>query len=132
MKYMLDTNICIYVIRQKPAAVVQKFLEHDPNEICVSAITHAELMYGVEKSQFPERNLTALTLFLSSISVLEFDLKAAMAYGKIRAGLERNGTPVGAMDMLIAAHAQSEGITLVTNNTREFSRIDDLQIENWA
>ena len=132
MKYMLDTNICIYVIRQKPAAVVQKFLEHDPNEICVSAITHAELMYGVEKSQFPERNLTALTLFLSSISVLEFDLKAAMAYGKIRAGLERNGTPVGAMDMLIAAHAQSEGITLVTNNTREFSRINDLQIENWA
>ena len=132
MKYMLDTNICIYVIRQKPAAVVQKFLEHDPNEICVSAITHAELMYGVEKSQFPERDLTALMLFLSSISVLEFDLKAAMAYGKIRAGLERNGTPVGAMDMLIAAHAQSEGITLVTNNTREFSRINDLQIENWA
>lgn len=132
MKYMLDTNICIYVIRQKPAAVVQKFLEHDPNEICVSAITHAELMYGVEKSQFPERDLTALMLFLSSISVLEFDLKAAMAYGKIRAGLERNGTPVGAMDMLIAAHAQSEGITLVTNNTREFSRIDNLQIENWA
>lgn len=131
MRYMLDTNICIYVIKKKPESVIKKFLEYNPDDICISAITHAELMYGVEKSQLPEKNLAALTFFLSAIEVLEFNSMAAIEYGKIRVDLEKRGTPIGAMDMLIAAHAKAECLILVTNNTREFNRVDNLKVENW-
>lgn len=132
MKYMLDTNICIYIIKHRPEAAVNNFLRHDSDEICISSITFAELMYGVEKSQAKERNRVALTLFLSSISILEFDSYAAEEYGKVRAELERNGRPIGPMDMLIAAHARCRGLILVTNNTREFIRVEGLELEDWT
>ena len=132
MKYMLDTNICIYVIKHKPKQVIHRFLEHDPEELCISSITYAELMHGVEKSQAVEKNHAAMTLFLSPITILEFGDKAAEEYGAIRADLERKGTPIGPMDMLIAGHARSEGLTLVTNNTREFFRVKGLDVEDWT
>ena len=102
MKYMLDTNICIYAIKHKPPEVIKNFLKHDPDDMCISSITYGELMHGVEKSQAVERNRVAITLFLSSISILQFDNYAAEEYGKVRADLERKGTPIGPMDMLIA------------------------------
>lgn len=132
MKYMLDTNICIYVIKKMPPSVIQRFMEHDVRDICVSSITFAEMMHGVEKSQAKERNRIAYMLFMSAMTVLDFDAAAAQEYGKIRADLETNGTPIGPMDMLIAAHAKSLGLTLVTNNTREFIRVTGLELENWA
>ena len=134
MKYMLDTNICIYAIKHKPPEVIKNFLKHNPEDICVSSITYGELMHGVEKSQAEERNRAAITLFLSSISILPFDNYAAEEYGKVRAELERKGTPIGPMDMLIAGHARSERLILVTNNTREFFRVEDLdlEVEDWT
>lgn len=132
MKYMLDTNICIHVIKNRPETVIRNFLKHEPSELCISSITYAELMHGVEKSQDAERNRVAITLFLSPLSVLEFDNYAAEEYGKVRTELERKGTPIGPMDTLIAAHARSEGLVLVTNNTREFVRVEGLSVENWT
>lgn len=132
MKYMLDTNICIYAIKHKPPEVIRNFLKHAPDDMCISSITYGELMQGVEKSQSVERNRVAITLFLSSIEILPFDAEAAEEYGRVRADLERKGTPIGPMDMLIAGHAKSEGLTLVTNNTREFFRVNDLEVEDWA
>ena len=130
MKYMLDTNICIYAMKHKPPEAIKNFLMHDPDDMCISAITYGELMHGVEKSQAVERNRVAVTLFLSSIDILSFDHYAAEEYGNVRADLERKGTPIGPMDMLIAAHARSEGLILVTNNTREFFRVEDLEVED--
>lgn len=132
MRYMLDTNICIHVIKHRPEAVIQNFLKHDPGELCISSVTYAELMHGVEKSRDVERNRLALTLFLSPISVLAFDSFAAEAYGKIRAELERKGTPIGPTDTLIAAHAKADNLSLVTNNTREFNRVEGLNVEDWT
>ena len=132
MKYMLDTNICIYTIKQKPDAVIRNFLKHDSDELCVSAITYGELMHGVEKSQARERNRAALTMFLSAISILEFDHYAAEEYGRVRAELERKGTPIDPMDMLIAGHARLEGLILITNHTREFLRVQNLEVEDWT
>ena len=132
MRYMLDTNICIYIIKQKPLSVIQKFMAHNISEICVSSITYAELMHGVEKSQAKEKNKIALTLFLSNIQILNFTSEAAEEYGKLRSDLERNGTPIGPMDMLIAAHAKTENLIVVTNNTREFQRVNNLMIEDWT
>lgn len=132
MRYMLDTNICIYAIKRKPQSVLQHILAHSPADICISSITYAELCHGVEKSMAREKNELALLLFLSAIEIMPFDEQAAAEYGKIRAALERRGTPIGGMDMLIAAHARIQGMTIVTNNAREFARVDDLQIENWA
>lgn len=132
MKYMLDTNICIYCIKERPPEVINNFLKHDPDDICISSITYAELMHGVEKSQAVEKNRLALTMFLSPIQILSFDACAAEEYGRIRAYLEHKGTPIGPMDMLIAAHAQSEKLTLVTNNTREFIRVPNLNLEDWS
>lgn len=132
MKYMLDTNICIYAIKHKPDVVIKRFLQHDPEEMCVSAVTYAELMHGVEKSMAVEKNHIGMSLFLSPITILEFHASAAEEYGKIRAELERKGTPIGPMDMLIAGHARSEGLILVTNNTREFQRVEGLIVEDWT
>ena len=132
MKYMLDTNICIHVIKNRPETVIRNFLKHEPSELCISSITYAELMHGVEKSQEAERNRVAITLFLSPLSVLEFDNYAAEEYGKVRTELERKGTPIGPMDTLIAAHARAENLILVTNNTREFNRVEGLNVENWT
>lgn len=132
MKYMLDTNICVYIIKKRPERVLQRFMQQAPDNLCISAITLAELEYGIENSSFPERNRLALAMFLSGIQVLPFDDAAAEEYGKIRAKLKKAGTPVGANDMLIAAHAKAHGLIIVTNNTREFDRIENLNVENWA
>ncbi len=132
MKYMLDTNICIYVIKHKPDTVIKKFLSYDPEELCISAITYAELMHGIEKSMAVERNRIAMSLFLSPITILEFDGQAAEEYGRIRAELEKKGMPIGPMDTLIAGHAKSRGLILVTNNTREFNRVAGLTVEDWT
>ena len=129
---MLDTNICIYCIKKKPPEVINKFLQYDPENICISSITYGELMHGVEKSQAVEKNRLALALFLSPIYILPFDVEASEAYGKIRADLERKGTPIEPMDMLIAGHAQTENLVLVTNNTREFIRVSNLRVEDWT
>ena len=132
MRYMLDTNICIYAIRQKPEKVFQKLQEVDPEDVCVSSVTYAELVHGVEKSAAVEKNRLALSMLLANIEILNFDVNAADCYGKIRAGLEKKGTPIGSLDMMIAGHAMSMGYTVVTNNVKEFSRVPDLLIENWA
>ena len=132
MRYMLDTNICIYVIKHKPEKVFQKLENIDPRDVCISSVTYAELICGVEKSSEVDRNRVALSLLLSNIEIVSFDVDAANAYGKIRADLESKGTPIGPLDTMIAGHAVSLGCTIVTNNTREFSRVNDLKIDNWA
>ena len=132
MRYILDTNICIYLIKHKPLQVFEKLQEHNPDEICISAVTYAELVHGVEKSKAVERNRLALTILLSNIEILDFDMKAAEEYGRIRADLEKNGTPIGPLDIMIAGHAKSLGYTVVTNNVGEFKRVEGLQYENWV
>ena len=132
MKYMLDTNICIYAIKQRPEQVFIRLQEHDPKEICISSVTYAELVHGVEKSQAIEKNRLALALLLANIEIVSFDSLAAESYGKIRADLEKAGTPIGPLDMMIAGHARSLGYTIVTKNTKEFQRVRDLKLENWV
>ena len=132
MRYMLDTNICIYAIKHKPEKVFQKLQEVEPEDVCVSSVTYAELVHGVEKSAAVEKNRLALFMLLANIEILDFDVDAADCYGKIRADLEKKRTPIGPLDMMIAGHAQSLGYTVVTNNVKEFSRVSNLKIENWA
>ena len=132
MKYMLDTNIIAYAKNNRPEIVLEKFQQHKPEDMCISAITLAELEYGVWNSSRPEQNRTALMMFLSGIQILPFEGEAAREYGVIRADLKKKGVPIGANDLLIAAHAKAAGLTLVTNNTREFERVEGLSIENWA
>ena len=132
MKYLLDTNICIFVIRRKPALVLQRFFQQSPDEVAISSVTLAELRYGADKSTLPAKNHAALHSFLIPISVADFDPLAADQYGKIRAYLERRGTPIGPLDTMIAAHALSLKVTLVTANTSEFSRVPGLACENWT
>jgi tRNA(fMet)-specific endonuclease VapC len=132
MILLLDTNICIYIIKQKPAAVLKRFLEYQIGDIGISSITLSELRYGVAKSAHREKNAKALNEFIIPLEVVSYDEAAAHAYGDIRASLEKAGTPIGSMDMLIAAHAVSLGIPLVTNNTREFLRISSLNLIDWT
>lgn len=132
MTYMLDTNICIYVMKQKPEKVLQRFKKEINGEMCISAITLAELEYGMKHSSNPVRNEQALLRFLAPLSVLTFDTEAAYEYGEIREYLQSKGTPIGPLDMLIAAHAKAEKLILVTNNTKEFERVPGLKLENWA
>ena len=129
---MLDTNICIYIIKNKPKSVMQRFQEYDIGDISLSSITVSELYYGAYKSEYIEKNLLALEHFLQPFNILEYDLKASIEYGQIRATLERQGNIIGGLDMQIAAHARSLNMTLVTNNTKEFIRVDDLIIDNWV
>ena len=132
MMYMLDTNILINCIRKKSDKLLKKLSEIDPTDVCISSITYAELVHGVEKSKEVERNRFALALLLANIEILDFDVNAANDYGKIRADLECKGEPIGPFDMLIAAHARSSECILVTNNTREFKRLDSLKIVDWT
>ncbi len=132
MKYLLDTNICIYIIKRKPPEVLARFTQHNLGDIGISSITVAELSYGVQKSQRIEQNQQALEQFLLPLEVAEFDAVAGLFYGKARASLERKGTPIGSMDLLIAAQALSLGLTVVTNNAKEFDRVENLIVENWA
>ena len=132
MKYMLDTNICIYIIKRKPQAVVDRFLRTEISKIGISSITLNELMYGVTKSSKPEQNQMALAQFLAPLEILPYTDDAAQYYGELRVYLEKQGTPIGSLDMLIAAHSLSTDCTLITNNEKEFIRIPNLQIENWV
>lgn len=132
MRFLLDTNICIYIIKQKPPEVLQKFNEFQVGDLGISSITVAELEFGVQKSQFSAKNKQALSQFLLPLEIVDFDDVAAVAYGNIRAFLEQQGTPIGSLDTLIAAHALSLAATLITNNTKEFSRVPNLKLENWA
>lgn len=132
MMYMLDTNICIYAMKQKPEKVLLRLKEELDSGVCISSITLAELEYGMKHSSNPVKNEQALLRFLAPLSVLPFGPSAASEYGEIRAGLQSRGTPIGPLDMLIAGHARSEGLILVTNNIREFERVSELELENWA
>lgn len=132
MRYMLDTNICIYAIKHKPEQVFMRLQEHDPAEICISSVTYAELVHGVEKSKAIEKNRLALALLLANIEIMSFDSLAAESYGKVRADLEKMGTPIGPLDMMIAGHAKALDYTVVTNNTKEFERVKGLKLENWV
>ncbi len=128
---MLDTNICIYIIKNRPESVREQFKAFDIGELCLSSITVSELMYGVYKSQYVEKNLLAIENFLMPFDIVNYDYNASMEYGKIRASLERKGQVIGGMDMQIAAHAKSLNMILITNNGKEFKRVHGLEIDNW-
>jgi tRNA(fMet)-specific endonuclease VapC len=132
MKFMLDTNICIYIIKQKPQKVLEHFRRYLAGDIGISSITLAELQYGVAKSRHVLENQEALKEFVLPLEIAQFDEEAARAYGTVRAGLEKSGKPIGAMDTLIGAHALSLGLTLVTNNTKEFKQIKNLKVVDWT
>lgn len=131
MKYMLDTNSCIGLIRHRPKNLIERLVACLPGEVGVSSITVAELAYGAQKSSRAAQNMSALDEFLIPLDVKDFDQRAAAVYGDVRALLEKQGKMIGSMDMLIAAHALSLDATLVTNNTREFQRVTNLQLEDW-
>ncbi|WP_333878030.1 type II toxin-antitoxin system tRNA(fMet)-specific endonuclease VapC [Methylobacter sp.] len=130
LKYMLDTHIAIYVIKNHPLNALANFNRH-AGQMCISAITLAELLHGAEKSAKPEHNLRQVEDFFSRLDVLEYSSKAAAHYGDIRADLEHKGTPIGVNNLHIAGHARSEGLTLTTNNLREFERVEGLRLDNW-
>ncbi|MGD0015564.1 MAG: type II toxin-antitoxin system VapC family toxin [Bryobacteraceae bacterium] len=132
MTYLLDTSICIYIINRKPSSVLKRIRIKQPDQVAISTITQAELEYGVARSKFPDRNRVALLQFLFPFQLLDFDQLAAVQYGWIRSFLESKGKPIGPMDMLLAAQAKSRDLVLVTNNEREFRRIEGLRIENWV
>jgi tRNA(fMet)-specific endonuclease VapC len=132
MKYLLDTNTCIYVINKKSQAIVERIRKKKPEDVAVSSITLAELEYGVSRSQYPDRNRVALLQFLFPFMIVDFDQMAAQEYGTIRTKLESIGKPIGPMDMLIAAQAKALNLIVVTNNEKEFKRVEGLRIENWC
>jgi tRNA(fMet)-specific endonuclease VapC len=132
ISYLLDTNICIYIIKKMPEQVIERLKHTRISEVGVSSITLSELEYGAAKSSRPAQNKLAIVEFLAPLEILPYDDMAAQEYGKVRAYLEKQGTPVGSMDMLIAAHALSLNCILVTNNEREFRLIPKLKIQNWA
>jgi tRNA(fMet)-specific endonuclease VapC len=132
MKYMLDTDMCIYVIKQKPGSAIRRLRRTHVLDVCISAITLSELEHGVAKSSRPDRNRMALAEFLAPLQVVPYDDMAAQKYGTLRACLEQRGTPIGSLDMLIAAHALALDCTLVTNNEAEFARVPQLRVQNWA
>lgn len=132
MRVLLDTNICIYMIKNNPPEIRKRFEQFVPGDIGISTITVAELQFGVEKSAAKEKNSAALEAFLLPLEITPFDMDSALAYGRIRAELERQGKPIGGMDMLIAAQAIARGITLVTHNLKEFARVPGLKCETWV
>ncbi len=131
LKYMLDTNIVIYVLKRRPVELLDVFNRH-ADQMCISCITLAELIHGVEKSSIPEKNMKRVEDFISRLEVLPYDTDAAMHYGDIRADLEKKGKMIGVNDLHIAGHARSRGLIVVTNNTGEFERIEGLRITDWT
>lgn len=131
-KFLLDTNICIYIIKKKPEIVIQRLTSHNIHDCAISSITYAELIYGAEKSSNPEKNHSTIEKFIVPFAVLPWDNNCAKYYGEIRMYLEKLGKPIGTLDEMIAAHALSEELTLVTNNEKHFNRIPELHIENWV
>lgn len=132
MKYLLDTNICIYLIKKQPEIVINHFAQKKPGNIMISSVTVAELYFGVAKSSRQNENMIALKEFLQPLVVIDFNEADAAVYGEVRARLEKKGRPIGSMDMMIAAHAKSRNLILVTNNEKEFKHVSSLKIENWA
>ncbi len=132
MKYLIDTNICIYIINKRPTAVIEKFKQFELGEIGISTITVSELQYGVAKSTYRKKNEVRLEEFLAPLEILTYDQTAARVYGDIRFQLEKRGRPIGPLDLLIAAHAISQNLVLITNNDKEFTRIEKLKVENWT
>ena len=132
MKIMLDTNICIYIIKQQPQSVLEIFTSYVVGDIGLSVMTLAELEFEVSKSLHQKRNRQALEQFVEPLEVAKFDDKAARVYGELRGKLEAKGQLIGSMDLLIAAHALSLGVRIATNNEREFKRVPGLRVENWA
>ena len=132
MRYMLDTNICIYLIKKRPSVVLERFSQHSPQDVAISTITLFELQYGIEKSQYRQRSENALSKFLLPLNLIDLDRSAAIEAATIRAQLERKGMPIGPYDLLIAGLARSRDMILVTNNTKEFERIVGLHLENWV
>jgi len=131
LKYMLDTNICIFTIKNKPQIVREAFRQHY-DRMCISSVTLMELIYGAEKSLIPEKNLRVIEGFVARLEVLNYGVEAAIHTGQIRAELAKLGTPIGPYDNMIAAHARSLGLILVTNNTREFERVAGLRLTDWT
>jgi len=131
IKYLLDTNIVIYVLKRRPIEVLEAF-NKNVNRMAISSITLSELMYGAEKSIHIDKNLEAVEDFVSHLDVLSYDAKASQHYGQIKSGLEKRGELIGENDIHIAAHAISQGLILVTNNLKEFKRVPNLALENWV
>jgi len=132
MRYLLDTNICIYLIKKHPSEILERFGQHSPQDVAISTITLFELQYGVEKSQYRQRSGDALAKFLLPLNLISLDRFSAIEAATIRAQLEKKGMPIGPYDLLIAGLAISRDMILVTNNTKEFERIVDLHLENWV
>ncbi len=130
-KYLLDTNICIYTIKNRPAHVRDAFVRHQ-EQLCVSTVTVMELIFGAEKSAVPEKNLAVVESFIARLAVLDYDLRAAQHTGQLRAELQKRGKPIGAYDQMIAGHARSQGLVVVTNNLKKFERVPGIRLENWA
>lgn len=131
LKYLLDTNICIFTIKNRPQEVREAFKRHH-GQMCISSVTLMELIYGAEKSDYPERNLLAIEGFAARLEVLPYDDGAAAHTGQLRAEQARAGKPIGPYDQMIAGHARSRGLIVVTNNRREFERVQGLRIEDWV
>lgn len=129
--YMLDTNIVIYAMKHPKGAIMDKLLAHTAVDLCISTVTYAELLIGVEKSAYSERNKALLTRFLFGVEIMDFDQEAAQHYANIKVALQRQGMPVGDLDMMIAGHARSMGCVVVTNNRKHFDRIEGIVIEDW-
>lgn len=132
MKYLLDTNTCIYIIKRRPQNVIERFNSLQVGDVAISSITLAELSYGVEKSQYSQKNRAALEEFILPLELVLFDKEATNYYGKIGTFLEKQGTVIGPLDLMIAAHALSLETALVTNNTKEFARVPHLKLESWV
>lgn len=131
LKYMLDTNICIFTIKNKPQVVREAFDRHH-GRLCISTITLMELIYGAEKSMVPDRNLAIIEGFSARLEVLKYDQDAASHTGQLRAELAKAGMPIGPYDQMIAGHARSQGLILITNNLREFERVPGLRVDDWV
>jgi len=131
LKFMLDTNICIFTIKNRPQEVRAAFKQHH-GQMCISTVTLMELMYGAEKSDFPERNLANIEGFAARLEVLKYDADAAAHTGQLRAEQAKSGKPIGPYDQMIAGHARSKGLIIVTNNLREFERVPGLRVEDWV
>ena len=132
MKYLVDTNILIFLCNSKSKLLEDKFKSHDPEEFSVSSITVGELIYGVNKSRYRDRNLQAILKILSPFKIIDFDSRDGWEYGEIRAELEKKGTIIGGNDLMISAQARRRGLIMVTNNTREYRRVSGLQVEDWT
>ena len=132
MKYLIDTNICIYIMNKRPAGIIEKFKQFELGDVGISTITVSELQYGVAKSIHRKENQQRLEQFMAPLEILAYDEMAAEVYGDIRFHLEKYGQPIGPLDVLIAAHALSKNLILVTNNDKKFKRVKNLQVENWT